>query len=54
MKSVFLITGLVASASSTLYLTRPNYTKIVYFEQNSIGDDDWVITKELSVWEIPG
>lgn len=53
MKSIFLIAGLAASASTRLYEVR-NYIKNGDFCQNYLGDDGyWIITKELPGWEIP-
>ena len=44
MKSIFLIAGLAASASTRLYEVR-NYIKNGDFGKNFIGHKGWVITK---------
>jgi opacity protein-like surface antigen len=61
MKSVLLMAGLAASASTTLFtaeltLSLPisiDYIKNGQFENNHLGNQDWFITEELLDWQIP-
>lgn len=61
MKSLFLMAGLAASASTTLFLAdlnaislpiRFNYIKNGNFGSNYLGNQDWFITEELLDWQI--